>query len=126
MVYTSDRIQATALTPTEAECDSARIQATAQQEFNDYLAAQARTIAPARIDRVDATANYTYLSAIDEDRPAEPLTRLMVQLENDQGNEHLVDVVTNNDGLVFMIHVIRNTLDPGWKIIESWTPTEPF
>jgi hypothetical protein len=102
------------------------IQATAQQEFNDYLAAQARVIAPARIDRVDATATYTYLSAIDEDRPAEPLTRLMVQLENDQGNEHLVDVVTNNDGLVFMTRVIRNTIDPAWKITESWTPTEPF
>ena len=75
---------------------------------------------------MDATTNYTYLSAIDEDRPAEPLTRLMVQLENDQGNEHLVDVVTNNDGLVFMVRVIRNTLDPGWKITESWTATEPF
>lgn len=126
MLYASDCIQTTALTPAEVECDSARTQATAQQEFNDYLAAQARAIAPARIDRVDATATYTYLSAIDADRPAEPLTRLMVQLENDQGNEHLVDVVTNNDGLVFMIRVIRNTLDPGWKITESWTATEPF
>ena len=98
----------------------------AQQEFNDYLAAQSRSLAPAKIDRVDATAGLTYLSAIDEDLPNTNLVRLMVQLEDWQGNEHLVDMTTNNDRLVFITQVIRHTFDRTWRIAESWTPELPF
>jgi hypothetical protein len=127
MVYTPDRVESIAPVSAEEERGSGRrIRSLAQQEFEAYLTNQVQAIAPARIDRVDATTNYTYLSAIDEDQPAETLTRLIVQLEDCQGNEHLVDVVTNNDRLIFLTRVIRNTFDPCWKIAESWTPAEPF
>ena len=98
----------------------------AQQEFNEYLAAQSRSIAPAKIDRVDATASLTYLSVVDEDLPNTNPVRLMVQLEDWQGNEHLVDIVTNNDRVPFITRVINSTFDRTWRIAESWTPEHPF
>jgi hypothetical protein len=126
MVYTPDRAESIAPISAEEERGSGRAQAMAQLELECYLEKQSKAIAPAKIDRVDATNCYTYLSAVDEDKPEHPLVRLMVQLEDPQGNEHLVDLITNNDRLVFVTRIIRNTFDPTWRISESWTPELPF
>jgi hypothetical protein len=101
-------------------------QATAQQELLTHLETQAKTIAPARVDRVDVDSNYTYLSAVDEDKPEQPLTRLMVLLEDRQGNERLVDLTTNNDRFAFVARVIRNNFDRVWRIAETWETDCPF
>jgi len=119
-------IASSLLTANTASTTPSEVRSLAQQEFNDYLATQSRSLAPAKIDRIDATANYTYLSVVDEDKPEHPLVRLMVQLEDWQGNEHLVDLTTNNDRLVFITQIIRHTFDRTWRIAESWTPDLPF
>nr|WP_290224304.1 hypothetical protein [Trichocoleus desertorum] len=127
MVYAPDRIQ----TPpqTEEERGSGRIQATAQLELETYLEEQVRSIAPAKIDSLTITDGYTYLSVMDQDRPiTKQPTRLIIQLEDCQGNERLVDLVTNNDRFAFITRIIRNHFDSCWKIGETWTPEDgcPF
>ena len=98
-----------------------QIQATAQQEFLGYLDIQVRTVAPAKVDRVDVDSRYTYLSAVDEDQDPEKLTRLIILLEDGWG-ERLVDLTTNNDSFAFVARVIRNNFDRRWAIGETWPP----
>lgn len=115
-----------AMLSTTPSSEPKKIQEAAQQELETYLADQAHAIAPAKVDRVDVTASYTYLSIIDEDLPAQTTTRLMVQLEDCDGNERLVDLITNNDRAPFVTRLINNNFDPCWKIADCWTPAEPF
>lgn len=100
---------------------------TAQQELATYLETQARSIAPARVDRTDAAYNYTYLSAQDEDSTNLPV-RLIILLEDCQDNERLVDLVTNNDSFAFICRLIRNNFDREWRIADTWNSVEdcPF
>nr|WP_290224162.1 hypothetical protein [Trichocoleus desertorum] len=111
------------------ERGSGRVQATAQLELETYLEDQVRSIAPAKIDSLNITDGYTYLSVMDEDRPIkkQPI-RLIIQLEDCQGNERLVDLVTNNDRFAFITRIIRNHFDACWKINETWLPEDgcPF
>ncbi|MEP0872392.1 hypothetical protein NDA01_21490 [Trichocoleus desertorum AS-A10] len=111
------------------ERGSGRVQATAQLELETYLEDQVRSIAPAKIDSLSLVDGYTYLSINDESRPItkQPI-RLIIQLEDCQGNERLVDLVTNNDRFAFITRIIRNHFDACWKINETWTPTDgcPF
>jgi hypothetical protein len=124
MVYAPDRVESIA--PISAEKEhrgSGRIQATAQFELETYLEDQVRSIAPAKIDSLSLVDGYTYLSVMDEDRPItkQPI-RLIIQLEDCQGNERLVDLVTNNDRFAFITRIIRNHFDACWKIAETWVP----
>lgn len=100
---------------------------TAQQELATYLETQARSVAPARIDRNDIAYNYTYLSAQDEDSNNLPV-RLIILLEDCLDNERLVDLVTNNDSFAFIYRLIRNNFDREWRIADTWNPVEdcPF
>jgi len=128
MVYTPDRVES--IVPVFAEKrDSDRIHATAQLELEAYLEEQVRSIAPAKIDSLSLVNGYAYLSVMDEDRPItqQPI-RLIIQLEDCQGNERLVDLVTNNDRFAFITRIIRNHFDACWKISETWTPEDgcPF
>jgi hypothetical protein len=111
------------------ERGSGRTQTIAQFELEAYLEDQVRSIAPAKIDSLTLIDGYTYLSVNDENRPItrQPI-RLIIQLEDCQGNERLVDLVTNNDRFGFITRIIRNHFDPCWKISETWTPTDgcPF
>jgi hypothetical protein len=111
------------------ERGSGRVQAIAQLELETYLEDQVRSIAPAKIDSLTITDGYTYLSVMDEDRPItkQPI-RLIIQLEDCQGNERLVDLVTNNDRFAFITRIIRNHFDACWKIAETWVPQDgcPF
>jgi hypothetical protein len=128
MVYAPDRVESIA--PVSAEKEhrgSGRFQS--QLELEAYLEEQVRSIAPARIDSLTITDGYTYLSVMDEDRPItkQPI-RLIIQLEDCQGNERLVDLVTNNDRFAFITRIIRNHFDACWKIAETWVPQDgcPF
>nr|WP_290224249.1 hypothetical protein [Trichocoleus desertorum] len=129
MVYAPDRVESIAPVFAEEERGSGRIQATAQLELETYLEDQVRSIAPAKIDSLTLTDGYTYLSVMDQDRPItkQPL-RLIIQLEDCQGNERLVDLVTNNDRFAFITRIIRNHFDSCWKISETWAPQDgcPF
>ncbi|MBD1865195.1 MULTISPECIES: hypothetical protein [Trichocoleus] len=129
MVYTPDRVESIAPVFAEEERCSGRIQATAQLELESYLEEQVRSIAPARIDSLSLVDGYTYLSVMDEDRPItkQPIY-LIIQLEDCQGNEQLVDLVTNNDRFAFITRIIRNHFDACWQISETWTPEDgcPF
>jgi len=113
----------------EEHRDSGRIQVTAQFELEAYLEEQVRSLAPAKIDSLSISEGYTYLSINDESRPItkQPI-RLIIQLEDCQGNERLVDLVTNNDRFAFITRIIRNHFDSCWKISETWTPEDgcPF
>jgi hypothetical protein len=126
MVYAPDRVESIAPVFAEEERGSGRLQS--QFELEAYLEDQVRSIAPARIDSLTITDGYTYLSVMDEDRPTIQPTRLIIQLEDCQGNERLVDLVTNNDRFAFITRIIRNHFDSCWKIAETWTPTDgcPF
>jgi hypothetical protein len=127
MVYAPDRVESIAPVFAEEERGSGRLQS--QLELEAYLEDQVRSIAPAKIDSLTITDGYTYLSVMDEDRPItkQPI-RLIIQLEDCQGNERLVDLVTNNDRFAFITRIIRNHFDSCWKIAETWTPTDgcPF
>ncbi|MEP0873363.1 hypothetical protein NDA01_26745 [Trichocoleus desertorum AS-A10] len=127
MVYAPDRVESIAPVFAEEERGSGRIQA--QLELETYLEEQVRSIAPAKIDSLTITDGYTYLSVMDQDRPItkQPI-RLIIQLEDCQGNERLVDLVTNNDRFAFITWIIRNHFDSCWKISETWTPEDgcPF
>nr|WP_290224200.1 hypothetical protein [Trichocoleus desertorum] len=129
MVYAPDRVESIAPVFAEEERGSGRIQATAQLELETYLEDQVRSIAPAKIDSLTITDGYTYLSVMDQDRPItkQPI-RLIIQLEDCQGNERLVDLVTNNDRFAFITRIIRNHFDACWKINETWVPEDgcPF
>jgi hypothetical protein len=127
MVYAPDRVESIAPVFAEEERGSGRLQS--QLELETYLEDQVRSIAPAKIDSLTITDGYTYLSVMDEDRPiTKQPTRLIIQLEDCQGNERLVDLVTNNDRFAFITRIIRNHFDACWKIAETWTPTDgcPF
>jgi hypothetical protein len=127
MVYAPDRVESFAPVFAEEERGSGRLQS--QFELETYLEDQVRSIAPARIDSLTITDGYTYLSVMDEDRPItkQPI-RLIIQLEDCQGNERLVDLVTNNDRFAFITRIIRNHFDACWKISETWVPEDgcPF
>ncbi|MEP0873604.1 hypothetical protein NDA01_27990 [Trichocoleus desertorum AS-A10] len=127
MVYAPDRVESIAPVFAEEERGSGRVQA--QLELETYLEEQVRSIAPAKIDSLTITDGYTYLSVMDQDRPItkQPI-RLIIQLEDCQGNERLVDLVTNNDRFAFITRIIRNHFDSCWKISETWTPEDgcPF
>ncbi|MBD2099177.1 hypothetical protein H6F90_29365 [Trichocoleus sp. FACHB-591] len=122
-------LQTIAPAQTEEEQGFGHIHATAQLELKTHLEEQVRSIAPAKIDSLSLVDGYTYLSAVDEDRPItkQPI-RLIIQLEDCQGNERLVDLVTNNDRFAFITRIIRNHFDDCWKISETWTPEDgcPF
>jgi len=129
MVYTPDRVESIAPVSAEEKRGPACIQATAQLELETYLEEQVRSIAPAKIDSLTLVDGYTYLSVVDEDRPiTEQPIRLIIQLEDYQGNERLVDLVTNNDRFAFITRIIRNHFDSCWKISETWVPQDgcPF
>jgi hypothetical protein len=100
-------------------------QAVAQAELENHLVFQGRAAA-AQVDRIDS-AEATYLSIIDKDRPAtrQNMIRLMVLLENQLEEEKLVDVVTNNDRFSFLAAVLKRHF-PQWRISESWEGKEPF
>ncbi|MBD2119306.1 hypothetical protein [Trichocoleus sp. FACHB-262] len=97
MVYTPDRVESIAPVFAEEERDSGCIQATVQLELEAYLEDQVRSIAPARIDSLFLVDGYTYLSVIDQDRPLtkQPI-RLIIQLEDCQGNPSFVTTVRKN------------------------------
>jgi hypothetical protein len=58
MVYAPDRVESIAPVSADERGSGRRIRSLAQQEFDAYLANQVNAIAPAKIDRVDATVNY--------------------------------------------------------------------